>query len=250
MNAITKLLVLSVLVLAAVGCNDTGQRRVRFDLSLAGTDPGAIVLASGATELRLERAQLAFGPLYLCAGRQAGETCETARAEWLGSAVIDLLDPEPARAGELQAVTGEVDSYMYDLGLSSVLTHAEPLTLAAAEQLGGASLWLEGQAQVEAGPTRFTLHLPIAQSGETELGVPVVRSSAGDRFQHEIDEDVQSLELRFDVRPLLAGCDFEAACAERSECGELDPESQVVRAIRQALSAGARPEFVWNPRSE
>lgn len=231
--------------LAAASCTDTGQNRVAIPLRLAGSELAAPALAHGAIAVQLERADLAFGPLYLCAGEQAGDTCETARAEWLSSAIVNLLDPEPSAAGVIEAVTGSVHSYMYDLGLTSILTREEPLTLAAAEALGGFSLVLEGRARLASGPAHFTAHVALAQSPQTELGVPVVRSSAVDRFEHEIVPGEPGLDLRFDVRQLIAAIDFEQACAGQSDCGELDPNGQGIRAIRQALSAGARPEFRW-----
>ena len=80
----------------------------------------------GDVSVTIDRADLAFGPLYLCAGATAGDLCDTARFEWLDSAVVDTTLSDPVKVGELSGVTGTVRSWMYDLGLSSQLTREAP----------------------------------------------------------------------------------------------------------------------------
>ena len=79
-------------------CAETSQERVQIPLEVTGTAPAGTVLSLGDVPVTLTRADLAFGPLYLCAGTQAGELCETARLEWLDSVVVDALD----EAGHLE----------------------------------------------------------------------------------------------------------------------------------------------------
>jgi hypothetical protein len=197
-------------------CSDTGQARARVPLYLAGTD---IEEAQGAGDvaITLERAALAFGPLYLCAGHQAGQYCERARLEWLESAVVDLLDPEPYHAGELVGVTGAVRSYMFDLGFASLLTLGQPLAMPATEDLGGVSLRVEGIARTESVDLPFTVALVVAQEVATELGVPVVRKQTTEVFAHEVGEDEPGLVIRFDPSSWLSGVDF-SGFVEDAEC--------------------------------
>ncbi len=269
-------------------CAETSQERVQIPLEVTGTAPAGTVLSLGDVPVTLTRADLAFGPLYLCAGTQAGELCETARLEWLDSVVVDALDAAPQPAGDLYGVSGVVQSWMYDLAISAQLTQREPVVLEAAEALGGHSLVLEGTAEVGGITLPFVAEVPVQQSSATELGVPVVRKSPSDAFFHDVSGAEQALRMCFDPATWLAGVDlrpyveFETCapaqdgvvCDGRVEwtctageapvsrdcsatgdvciagrgCAErvvIEPSSEAFRALRLALTAGARPEFMW-----
>ena len=123
-----------VICLALCGCGEQQQQRVSIPLYVAGTTLSKPVEARGGVRLNISRAELAFGALYLCAGASAGDLCESARLEWLGSALIDTLDASPQEVGALTGVTGPVRSWMYDLGLSSQLTTCLLYTSDAADE--------------------------------------------------------------------------------------------------------------------
>lgn len=234
------------------GCGESAQRIAEVPLQVAGTNTAELTTDRGVP-VELTRAQLAFGPLYVCPGSTAGELCETARLEWLDSAVVELLDARPRSVGTLVGVTGPVRSYMYDLGFSSVLTTDEPLVLAAARELGGASLSLEGRATVDGRSTRFEARVAIRQGAEVERGVPVVRKSASEAFEHGVRGDEGALLVRFDVRAWLERLDFaswvEEQCPDPSDpCDEplaLERGSLTERSLVLALTAGERPVFTW-----
>ncbi|MGB1698880.1 MAG: hypothetical protein ACPHRO_02925, partial [Nannocystaceae bacterium] len=80
------------LALFSAGCLDTGQQRAEVPLSVAGTAGAGTVLTEGGVSLSVDRADLAFGPLYLCPGNTAGDLCDVARMEWLDATVVDTLD--------------------------------------------------------------------------------------------------------------------------------------------------------------
>ena len=61
---------LAMAVALTTSCIDTGQERVTMPLRLAGTPPTAPSAALNGWSVELARADLAFGPLYLCAGYQ------------------------------------------------------------------------------------------------------------------------------------------------------------------------------------
>lgn len=237
----------SVLALAALGCSDTGQSTATVALQLAGTAASEPIETRGGWAVELTRAELAFGPLYLCAGAQAGSLCDTARLEWLESAVVDVLDPEPRPAGALHGTTGPVRSWMYDLGITSLLTQQRPLVLPAAESLGGNSLRLEGLARRGDQTLAFQAELPIRQEEQAEIGVSVVRKSGSDRFEREITAGGATLTVRFDPGAWLGDVQFDALVpAASAEPLLLAPETQAYRALRGALTAGARPTFEWS----
>lgn len=205
---------------ATLGCAcgaETGQDRVNLPLYVAGSEIDTIDAVDGVS-LQLEQAQLAFGPLYLCAGSQAGDFCETARLEWLDSVVIDVLDPEPQPAGQLQGVTGSVRSWMFDLGISSQLTQPQPVLLSAARELGDVSLVLSGRAQVGNAALPFSVRLAIQQGGTGESGLPVIAKSAGESFEHDVTVDEAGLLVRFDPSSWLADVDF-SAFVQTASCG-------------------------------
>ncbi len=269
-------------------CAETSQQRVQLPLEVVGTEATAPIEALGGVPVTLTRADLAFGPLYLCAATQAGELCETARLEWLDTVVVDARSSAPQPAGHLYGVSGVVQSWMYDLAISAQLTQEQPFVLPAAEALGGHSLVLVGTAVVSGITLPFRAEVPVQQTSATELGVPVVRKSSTDEFFHDVTGAEQALQVRFDPATWLAGvdlrsyvqfetcapeqagvvcdgltewtCDPDGApvsrdcsatgevCLTGSGCAEdlvIDPSSEAFRALRNALTAGARPEFVW-----
>ena len=210
----------SVMVAAALtllpGCIDSSQDVVVAPLFVAGTTTGAVDAAGGVT-LSLDRADLAFGPLYLCAGATAGDLCDTARAEWLESVVVDTLDATPTAAGEIAGVSGPIGSYMYDLAISSQLTNDDPARLEAAETLG-ASFVVSGRADVAGRELPFRASIDIQQTDDTELGVPVIRRSGSETFGHDLQAGEAGLLVRFDPSAWLETIDFrpyavESVCA-------------------------------------
>lgn len=225
----------------ATGCIDTLGSRIELPLQVAGSAASAPFEGQNGWSIELTRAELAFGPLYLCGGAQAGSLCETARLEWLGSAVVDALEPQPRAVGQLEGVTGFVRSYMYDLAITSLLTQHEPVPLEAALALGGNSVRLEGVAR---GSQRvpFLFEMAIQQEEQTEIGVSVVRQSGGASFEHEVTTDDAGLLVRFDPRPWLQSVDFETALQGVAGFG---PGTQGYRAVSGAIVAGVRPRFEW-----
>ena len=199
---------LALTTVLAAACAETGQDRTSVPLFVAGTNVSEPVVAGFDVPVTIDRADLAFGPLYLCAGATAGDLCETARLEWLETVVVDTTASAPAPAGELSGLTGTVRSWMYDLGISSQLTRAEPFILDAASELGGTSLVIEGRAVVDGIELPFTASVPIQQTDDTELGVPVVRKSTSEAFSRDVGPDESALLVTFDPSTWIRGIDF------------------------------------------
>jgi hypothetical protein len=282
--------VLASLVLASGACNETGQEPITLPLHVAGTDLSTPVAGAFGATVRVERAELAFGPLYLCAGNTAGDLCDAARLEWLGTTVVDLADPAAQRAGDLDGTTGVVRSFMYDLGISSQLTRQDAVVLDAATELGGYSIVVEGIATVSGVDVPFRAAVAVLQTDDTELGVPVIRKSSSDVFTHDVTPGDAGLLVRFDARAWLESVDFRAfvedascapegspivcaglveqtcspdgavlatrdcdalgqVCVAGSGCEsrvQVSSESEVHRALRNAVTSGSRPTFAWS----
>jgi len=227
----------TVFLLAA--CADTGQERVRVPLYLAGSDLAAPVRARDGSALRVTHAELAFGPLYLCAGNTAGELCDTARLEWLDSHVIDLTSAQAELVGELEGVSGVVRSWMYDLGISAQLTREEPFVLDAARALGDISFRVEGDTEIAGAPIAFRGEVAIAQSNQTELGVPVIRKSVSDDFEHDVQAmstSTDGLLVRFDAAPWLNGLDLRPYFEEVS-CSPDGPQHVCEQGVELTCTA-------------
>jgi hypothetical protein len=245
--------------LLSSACIDAGQEHVTIRLRAAGTDATEPRVTVTGWQVELERAELAFGPFYLCAGYQAGALCETARAEWVDSAVVNALNPTPRSLGELSGSTGLVRSWMYDLGLASLLTRDEPVVLAAAKELGDNSVRIEGTARKGQHMLAFGFAAPISQSSATEPGVPVVQHRSSDHFEHKVSLRDEGLTIRFDPWAWLVDVDFDRLqsldlCVPENtalECIDADgrvrfsESAQGHRAIRSAVLAGQRPTFEW-----
>lgn len=238
---------LLVVLAATAACTTSGTREVSVALEVAGTAVDEPFEGRDGWSVALERADVAFGPLYLCSGRQAGELCDTARAEWLDTVVVDALDPRPHAAGVLEGSTGFVRSWMYDHAITSLLTQEQPLVLAAADALGGSSLVVRGRANRDGVTVDFRAEIAIQQEEETERGVPVVRKSTSDDFEHELTGGERALLVRFDPRSWLSGIDFTGAAGESAENADIvfEPDSQGFRSIRNDVVAGPRPTFTW-----
>lgn len=243
----------SVLAFALLpSCLDTGVDDVRIPLRLAGTALDAPFAVRGDWQVELEQAELAFGPLTLCAGARPGEFCDTARAEWLDSAVVDVLSAEPKQVGELIGSGGMARSSMYDLGFVSSLTQGRPLVLPAAEALGGSSVRLAGRAVRGSMAVRFMAEARIQELEGTASGYPAIRHASTPDQVRDLGEPGLSLTVRFDARPWLDNVDFDALLAS-SACQPECPDpvgfpegSQPQRAVRTNIEGGSRPAFEWS----
>jgi hypothetical protein len=122
---------------------------------------------------------------------------------------------------------------MADLGITSLLTRPEPLVLEAAESLGGASLRVEGRTRVGGVDLPFSAELPIQQEEETEIGIPVLRSSPGAVAPYEVLPGEPGLSVRFDPRPWLADVDFDGLVADEA-CAPGGPEVACQGSIEQS----------------
>ncbi len=214
-------LVFALLTLLSA-CVDPGTVAVQGEVEVVGSG-NATFTARDGVDVTLTRAELAFGPLYLCPGNVAGDLCETARGEMLEVVVIDLLNTTPARAATFDAVDATTRSAMWDYGTSFWLPDAAPTETQP-------TLVIEGVAMTPSGERAFEETIQIAPQ---RAGIHLVRAST--LFEHEIrNGDV--LQVSADAENILDGANFATPFVERD-----------VTAIRNALTTSARPTLLFNP---
>lgn len=232
-------LALGALVSAFFGCTTSATTQVSLELRVGGGEP-EITLADG-TRLVLTRADVAFGPFYLCSGAQAGQSCQTALAEWREAEVVNGLEEALVTVGTVDGYSGRALSYMHDCGLVSQLTAEGPLVLPAAEELGGRSVVIEGVAELplEGGPsTPFRVELTLSSSREADRGQPVVRSAPGD-FDAMLGSDSTSLTVRLHPAAWLAKLDASAFWQD-VDCDADDASTRCAGAESQDCESGDR----------
>lgn len=240
------------LLFCTTACVDTGQEAATVSLSARGTPRSDPIAGKSDWSIELGRADVAFGPLYVCAGTQAGKYCDTARLEWLGSAVVNALEGQEEAIGTLSGVTGPVKSWMCDLGITSLLTQAMPTALEAARELDGHSVVLEGIARKDPHSITFVLEIPVRLEPGAEVGVPVMASFPKDGLSHEVASSGDTLTVRFDPGPWAEAIDFESLVRDQDCEPEgctldvtLDETTSAGIAVRTAILAGKRPVFSW-----
>lgn len=231
----------------AAACGSTGPTVFELPLRAHGAAPAAI--QAGDWTVTLTRAELAFGPLYLCATAAASaDLCEAAVAEFTAVAPVDALDPADQELGDLAVLPGEIRSAMFDYGVTWLPTESRPTAHDGAP--GGRSARFAGTAVLGDISLEFTADLdldPLRRGTRAVEGLRLAphRPDAGDR-----------LDLDFEVAAWWAGVDFDALAALGPGPLDLDvladqggpdsPAAAALDAVRFAMLA-APPRLTWSP---
>jgi hypothetical protein len=229
-----------LLAIAVLGCGETGLARVTFPLHAAGS--GERSFEQDGWTITLERADVGFGPMYLCATATADTNlCPQAEAEWLGAANVDALDPQAVMLGEADALTTTVRSAMFDYGRSWLL--GADRARASDEAPDGHSAVLVAHA--DDGTRVIELRAEI----DADPGFPgqsaVIGAPAG---PHEITGD-EALTVRFDPTAWWRRVDFERAAALDEDGDgevELSPGDPDYEELVIGMTAGPLPALQWN----
>jgi hypothetical protein len=230
------------LVFAALwGCDNTGRSYVEVPFRARGEMRAPFDVNDWSVEL--DRADLALGPLYLCATESASpEFCDAATLEMLETVTIDALDPMPRELATLRGITGTVRSAMWDYGVSWLGTASRPRVNPGAPD--GHSAVFSGVATHVDG-RRFEF--------ECALDVPPIMPGAlvirGQRIEaHSISIGGEMLTLAFEPSAWIRRLDFERL-ADRAMAGEnpvvLSPGDPDHEALIVAMTSGALPSFEW-----
>ncbi|HEX5656268.1 MAG TPA: hypothetical protein VFX59_03695 [Polyangiales bacterium] len=191
------------LLIFLVGCADTGQEHV--DLPLTATGTAAHAVALGDATLTLTRADVAYGPTYLCASESGrAELCEVAVAEFLGTVPIRALEPAVQPLGVLNATTGNVRSGLFDYGISWLLTQNEARANPGA--IEGHSAILEGTVTRGAESVRFsaTIDAKPSMSGDSAVNGQSTRFTIGAKSALNIAADPHLWVNNLDADALFA----------------------------------------------
>jgi len=230
-----------VVCFAVAGCGDTGRERLTVEAFARGKKARNIDI-DGAT-LRLTEAEVAFGPLYLCATESADvDLCETALAELLSTRTCDALSPQAQALGSLSATTGSVRSGLFDYGISWTLTRegAQP----SEDSADGHSARLAGTITLDDGPTlRFRADIDAEPLSAGDAAVN------GLKARHELTRRSKSMTVQFDPSAWLQRIKLDRVLEiDPDEGGELrfEPGSQPYEAILQAMTANEPPVLLWN----
>lgn len=231
-----------LLLVGSIACTaDTGQDFVEVPVFFRGADTSEFAGEGGWT-ITLDRADVAFGPFYLCASINPGDACERARAEMLDTVVVDALDPAPRAEGTLRGISGRVRSFMHDYGVSWLLTQTTPT--ATTDALEGASIVLTGRATRGDEVVVFDARVRVAPSA---AGLIVARRSLGDSEEQTLTPDTR-LTVVVDPRPWLAEISWdELVDPERPESLPVTFEegTQPYRALVLGMTSLDRPTLEW-----
>jgi hypothetical protein len=231
---------LPALLIGLLGCGETGQQRLDIPVFAQGSQRD--MLAVGDARFTLQRAEIGFGPLYLCATDGADvELCDVALGEMLETVTVQGLMPAAQALGTLHATTGSVHSALYDYGISWLLTQQGPRPSAGAPE--GHSVVLEGSLTRAEQSLRFSARLDVLPRapGDAALNALATRRElrAGDRLTLRVDP--YRWLMRINVDKL-----FEL---DQDGDGEvtLRSDTQAYQAILQGMTNGAPLALEWSP---
>lgn len=234
-----------VLVLCSA-CGETAGEAL--SVPCFGRGDGETSFVRGAWQVTLERAEVAFGPLYFCAASvPSEELCESAVVELDRSVTIDALDTTPQPLRPLRGTTGVVRSALFDYGISWPLTFRSPRPSDAAP--GGHSARFEGRATDGARTLVFTADVDVLPNAPGRLTSSVVTEHTLD-VQSRLDVTLspsrwwQSVD--FDALAASAFADVDPDDPEPTSSAHIQEGSDAHGALVHELSAGARPRFVWS----
>lgn len=237
-----KLVHVPLAALALLGCAETGRTYV--EIPLHGQGVADEPFDAGADwSVELERADVAFGPLWLCSTESASpEHCESAILELTESVTIDALDPEARLLATTHGITGTVRSAMWDYGITWL--PAAPRARPTEGAPDGHSARFAGTAAHPDGRTfAFACDLdlpPIMQ------GAILVRGRRIER--HTIASSDDALVVRVDPRAWWSRVDLDRL-ASRAAAGEdpvvIAPGDADYEALVVAMTASALPSLEW-----
>lgn len=175
-------------IVLLLACGETGQERLRIPVFAQGAERDFIDV--GEARFTLQRADVGFGPLYLCATQGAdAHLCEAALGELLDTVSIDGLSSAASPVGNLEATTGSVRSALYDYGISWLLTEQKARPSAGAPD--GHSLVLEGDVSVGEQTLHFLANVDITPLTAGDAALNALATSrelrAGDRLTLRVD---------------------------------------------------------------
>lgn len=227
-------------LLLCAACGDTGQQYLRIPVLAEGSQRDFVEVADA--RFTLSRAELGFGPLYLCATEGADvELCDVALGELLETVTLDGLAREQVAVGTLSATTGSVRSALYDYGISWLLTEQAPRASEGAPE--GHSLVLEGAVSRAEQTLQFTARVDIAPLTAGDAAVNALATS------RELSAS-DALILRVDPYRWLTRINVDKLFAlDEDADGQvtLTPDTQAYQALVLGMTNAAPVQIDWQP---
>lgn len=229
-----------VLALLLLGCGQTQQRFVSFPVHAAGTGESTFTSDEGWS-VTIERADLGFGPLYLCATTFADiDVCPQAEAEMLVSGTVDATDDSPQMIGDARAITATVRSAMYDHGRSWAIAAADPAPNPGAPS-GHSAVFV---VRATRGPETLEVRAEVDIDPRNAAEPAVFGARTG---EHAITGE-EALVVRFDPAAWWRRVSFDAVAALDDDADgavTLAPGTVPHDTLVIAMTAGVLPAFEW-----
>lgn len=226
-----------MLLLAA--CGDTGQELVSFPVHAAGT--GERSFAVEGWSVTIERADVGFGPMYLCATSFADlDVCPRAEAELLDVGTVDALDDAPQMMGTARAITGTARSAMLDYGIGWLTTARRPAPFDGAPD-GHSAIF---RVRASRGADELEVHVELDIEPRIAGGSAVIGAPTG---EHAITGR-EALTVRLDPAAWWRRVDFDAlAMSDEDGDGVVTVARGDVAwtALTIAMTSGRVPRFEW-----
>jgi len=255
LGTLVTLVLAAGLGLSISACGETGQQPISYPAVGVGTSPTPFTV--GAWQVTLDRADIAIGPLYLCASQNASlDLCSAARQEMTTVGVFDGLDPSEQPLGRVTGVDSRLGSARYDFGIAWLLTSPAPVPDPDIPE--GHSVVMEGHAT---DGTR-TLSL-IAQ-----VDLPPSVAGGFARTVSHIDADVPTsdfvLTVHTDPSAWWGAVDIDRLADQAAGStdpvliapgypvladGSADPREVARNALSQAITNSAAPTLRWTPQT-
>jgi hypothetical protein len=214
--------ILLALGTALGACGTTGAEPFTYPALARGPGPGPHAL--GEWTVTLTRADVAIGPIYLCATAAASpDLCAVAVAELTSPAVADALATTPEPLAEVDSLPGEIRSAMLDYGISWFPTDSEP---DATTELGHSARFT---GEAVRGDMSVTFDAVVDLPPPTR-GSPTV---VGIHATTDLESPAR-LELDIPVHAWLGGVDWDALAAA-GESAEIRPGDAAHTAITFAM---------------
>ncbi len=219
------------------GCIESPQTEISYEAEARASLKRTFDV--GGVTVRLSRAELAFGPVYLCAASSGSATlCRSALGELLDVTRVDLLASGPTPLGRVRGFTGSVRSASYDLGLhwfdTSYAVEASP------EAPEGHSLVVVGTLARSGEPeVPFRLSLDAVPQYQGQRAVPTAEAVT------DITTAPTRLVVTFDPEAWLRQIDFEAVLQSAPRPIVLDAKSPAHDAALLGLKVARPPELRW-----
>ena len=231
-----KRVMMALVALALAACERTGSAYVAVPLHGAGVERAPFDVEGWTVEL--DRADVAFGPVWLCATMAADpEFCATSVLELTETVTIDGLGPAPEPLGTMHGTRGSVRSTMFDYGISWLPTAAGAAANEGAAD--GHSARIAGRATRGAEGFAFACDVDIAPIMQGSIVVRGLRIPA-----HEVVAE-DALVVRVDPRAWVSSLDFDRLAARGEDPVVIAPGDPDYEALVVAMTAGRLPSLEW-----